>query len=720
MLRNPDDLLAGNAALLLTAISDATPEAKILHASAKQILVNLGKADATAITPDDTADTVKIFASTQFNGDGILPSDSTSDPGLQSIIADAIVCMGGETDRSGKPGITQAKLDLFFADASAFANWHGALEAEPTKFPLGPNTAAGAAAVKAVAAKIDDYFARCRLAAFDARAMGAVNRAEADYTPLGAISLSAAAAEIAAFPLAKIAPNIPLPLTDDAPAINPAWRSAIQALRTQVLIPLLGDKPALNETDWATIVAKFAPFDAWLATKAGLTVEKLGLERVRAILAGDAKAQITALIAKDKALEPEATSIAEVDRLVRYHRDLHKLLINFVNFRDFYGRRDRAVFQVGTLFLDQRSCDLCVRVDDAARHGLMAHLSRTYLAYCDCTRKGADGNLEKLTIAAAFTGGDSDNLMVGRNGIFFDRLGHDWDATITKIIENPISIRQAFFAPYKRAIRFVSEQMAKRAADADAAASARSQALAGHAIDSAIGTVPPPPPPPPPKPKLDVGVVAALGVALGALSTAFGVFLSWLSGVHLTFLPIYFIVILLLISGPSMLIAFFKLRQRNLGPILDANGWAVNAKAKVNIPFGRSLTGTPKLPPGSHRDLADPFAEKHTGRNWTILILILIAALAGLWYFGVGRQHWPDGVPKSGWVMNREQAIANRNEADSDIEKIEGAIKRNSWTKTDADTMDALEKLRPVLPQSYDSRIKDLRNRFDGLTGAVH
>ena len=45
--------------------------------------------------------------------------------------------------------------------------------------------------------------------------------------------------------------------------------------------------------------------------------------------------------------------------------------------------------------------------------------------------------------------------MVGRNGIFFDRLGHDWDATITKIIENPISIRQAFFAPYKRAIRFV-------------------------------------------------------------------------------------------------------------------------------------------------------------------------------------------------------------------------------------------------------------------------
>ncbi len=666
MLKDPDDLLKGRDALPLAAISDATPEARTLHSSARQILINLGKADATAITPEDTADTVKIFASTQFNGDGILPSDSAADPFLQSVIADVILCLGSETDRSGKPGITQAKLDLFFADAEAFASWHSAWETDKEKFPLGPNTAAGAAAMKVVAAKIEDYFARCRLAAFDVRATAAVNRAETDYAALAVKDLTSAAAEIAAFPLARIVPNLPLPLTDEAHSINPAWRDAIETLHLQVIKPLLGEKTALNETDWATLLAKFAPSDAWLAAKAGLTVEKLGLERVRAILSSNAKVEITALIAKDQALEPEATSIVEVDRLVRYHRDLHKLLINFVNFRDFYGRQEKAVFQVGTLYLDQRSCDLCVRVEDTARHGLMAQLSRTYLAYCDCTRKGATGDLEKMTIAAAFTGGDSDNLMVGRNGIFFDRQGHDWDATITKIIENPISIRQAFFAPYKRAIRFVSEQMAKRAADADAAASARSQALAGQAIDTVVGTAPPPPPPPP-KPKLDVGVVAALGVALGALSTAFGVFLSWLSGVQLFFLPIYFAVVLLLISGPSMLIAFFKLRQRNLGPILDANGWAVNAKAKVNIPFGRSLTGTPKLPAGSHRDLADPFAEKHTGRNWAITIMVVIAVVLGLWYFGAGRQYWPDGLPKSGWVKNRERAAAERAEAKNKI-----------------------------------------------------
>ena len=169
-------------------------------------------------------------------------------------------------------------------------------------------------------------------------------------------------------------------------------------------------------------------------------------------------------------MEPEFSAIAEVERLVRYHRDLYKLMNNFVSFRDFYGRKDKAIFQAGTLYLDQRSCDLCLSVEDAGKHGIMAGLSGTYLAYCDLARKGSG---EKMQIVAAFTDGDSDNLMVGRNGIFYDRKGRDWDATISKIIENPISIRQAFWSPYKKVARMIQEQIAKRAATADQAATAR-------------------------------------------------------------------------------------------------------------------------------------------------------------------------------------------------------------------------------------------------------
>jgi hypothetical protein len=87
---------------------------------------------------------------------------------------------------------------------------------------------------------------------------------------------------------------------------------------------------------------------------------KLGLTRVRELLTGKAKETITALIARDQALQPESNAIAVVDKLIRYHRDLYKLVNNFVSFRDFYSRRDKAIFQAGTLYLDQRSCELCL------------------------------------------------------------------------------------------------------------------------------------------------------------------------------------------------------------------------------------------------------------------------------------------------------------------------------------------------------------------------
>src|SRR5947207_15962007 len=78
-LKNPHDLLKSSPELPLTALSDTTPESKQLLSSARQILVNLGNKDAIAITLEDTADTAKIFAQTQFNGHGIVPIDYAED-----------------------------------------------------------------------------------------------------------------------------------------------------------------------------------------------------------------------------------------------------------------------------------------------------------------------------------------------------------------------------------------------------------------------------------------------------------------------------------------------------------------------------------------------------------------------------------------------------------------------------------------------------------------
>ena len=598
LMKTPDALLKGSPTLKPAAINDATPEGKLIANFARQVL---GKDDNGEVTFEEAASAAQTFAAKPFNGDGIVPADSASDDATKAVIADIINCVGADMDVSGKPGVSQAKVDQFFAEAAAYSDWWKKTEGDASVLPLGLNTEAAAAAVRAVKSKADDYFARGRLAAFDPRSVNALNRDEKEYAALGAKDLTNNHADIASLPLAQVGATTPLPLTQ---GINPAWANAIAALQTHAITPLLGTRTVLTEADWNALVGKLAAFDAWNAGKTGGTVEKIGLNRAREILATKDKETLTALIAKDKAEEGNSVAVIGLHRLIHYHRDLAKLCRNFVNFADFYGRKDKAIFQAGTLYLDQRSCDLCLTVDDAGRHAAMAGMAGTYLAYCDCMRKGSG---EKLSIVAAFTGGDSDNLIVGRNGIFYDRKGRDWDATITKIVDNPISIRQAFWSPYKKLVRMIEERAAKQAADADANANAQLTAAANAPVATAPAAAATAAPA---KPAFDPSVIALLSLAVGALATAFAGILAFLGKFEQWQVPLVIVGIMLVISAPSMAIAWLKLRKRNLGPILDANGWAVNAKAKMNVPFGGALTGVAALPPGSTFGAADEYAEK--------------------------------------------------------------------------------------------------------------
>lgn len=614
LLKNPDILLSGRP-LPLDAINDSAQTGKDIVATAKQILADAGKKDATEISVDDIANMEKAFAATKFNGDGIVPADVADDDATKAAIADIISCMGGEPDISGKAGLNQEKLETFFAEAEAYSKWWKQAEDDKTIMPLGAATGAASVAVNAVAAKVNDFFARCRLAAFDARALPALNRQAWDFMPLAEKDLSANAAEFSGFPLAQVAPGKALPLLS---GVNPAWAAAVADLQACAVKPLIGDKDSLTEAEWNSIQAKLAPFQKQSSGGIGASVEKLGLARVREILGGKFKEAITALIVQDSAMAGQANTI----RLVRYNRDLYRLCVNFVSFKDFYSRKQPATFQAGRLYLDQRSCDLCLTVEDAAKHAALAGLAGAYLAYLDCTRKATG---EKRNIVAVFSQGDDGNLMIGRNGVFYDRKGNDFDATITQIISNPISIRQAFWAPYKKLVRFIQEQVAKRAAAAEAAASAKLQATA---TSPATAGAPPG--------KIDTGTLAAIGLVLTTLLSALTLLFHAVFGLQPVWLiPLAILAVFLAISAPSVIMAWLKLRLRNLGPILDANGWAVNARAKLSVPFGASLTQKATLPPGSQRDLRDPYAEKNGIVEIVVLIvLIIIIGLGIAWYRG--------------------------------------------------------------------------------------
>ncbi len=642
LVKNPDDLVKENQSLPLSAINDSGEEGKKLLTSAHQILTNLGRPDDEEISVEETSDRDKIFANTKLNGDGIITEDSSDDENIKKLINEIISCMGSATDLNGKQGISIDHITDFYQNCVDYSNWYTKAEADLKKIlPYGDSTDAAYASFTAVKSKIEDYFLRCRLADFDADSAGILNSLNSRYEGIIVKDLTSCIDEIAAFPLTKIEAQKPLSLTK---AINPAWEKAIDDFKELVVKPEFLDKANLTEADLSIIIGRFVDYCKWQTEKSGVAVEKLGLMRIRELLAGNSKEMLCSLIEQDKALEDNTNNIFLVDKLVRYYRDLYTLLKNYVTFYDFYKPESKAIFQVGSLYIDQRSCDLCIKVSDMSKHNSLAGSSGICLIYCNCFSKLKN---EKMTIVAALTDGNIDNLSVGRNAIFYDRKGDDWDATIVKIVDNPISIRQAFWSPYRKVSKFISTQIEKVASAKEKEVHATTTShieKTSDKVDTGIKEsmkATPVEAAPAPQQPFDigkfVGIFAAISLALGAIGSVVASILTGFFGLAWWKMPLAVVGIIICISGPSMILAWLKLRKRNLAPLLDANGWAINARATINIPFGNTLTHIAALPVNSKLNLVDPFSKKKRPLFPILIILIIALSIATylLWHFGI-------------------------------------------------------------------------------------
>lgn len=366
------------------------------------------------------------------------------------------------------------------------------------------------------------------------------------------------------------------------------------------VIPEDAVKPGMTEKKFAEMGAQIAEWEAAKAAAEGANADALAA----------AKAEFMPL-----------------RKLLLLHRDFYRLLRNFITLEDFYDLNEKTIasFQAGTLIIDQRACHLCIRVNDPAKHDAQAPLSGMYLLYCNCVNQKSGKTAQ---IVAAMTQGEIKNLSVGKNGIFYDNDGLDYDATVTKIIDNPISIRQAFWTPYRKFAKWIEEKINKSAAEKDAKAfddmTAKVDAVKVEGAPDGAQ-----------KPAFDIakfaGIFAAIGMALGMIGTMLvsvakgWVTLTWWQQI------LVFCGILLLISGPSMIMAWLKLRRRNLAPVLNANGWAVNADAIISVPFGMTLTEQVSFPL-----VKAPKVDMSNGKQWligicvTLLVLVVVCVILHL------------------------------------------------------------------------------------------
>lgn len=623
-----DNILLSYDVLPLSQIDSSTEQGQKLHVTAHSILTNLDKTQNDYLTQDDVQQSIKINASKLYNGDLIFPPSAELSSEMQTFIQLAIKIIGAEKDMSGEDGINLAIAKAFVHNLQTWQQWQA--DISNTQTPFGKNTPEIWKLIQILKAKIDDYFLRVELAQYAPQAQSVLNVDEKYIVPTENGLLSDEA--LADLPLSRIDTNSTLDLVN---GLNPLWKPKITLFKT-LISSSLNNPNQLTLQEWQNIQTSLQTYATLVSSKPELeqldvsiqpteTIEDIPNNVITNMANNHLLTQFQRMVEQDNKTPISASDVLILEKLVLFHKHLYRLLVNFTSFADFFSLEHTAAFQLGKLYIDGRCATLCVSVDNISKHSTLANYSELCILYCECTRQE-----QKQIIAAAITAGQGDLLIEGRNGVFIDNDGNDWDANVVKIITKPISIQQAIWAPYQRIGRLITEQINKWATNKDADIEKSSTQILQN-----------------PENKFDigksVGIFAAIGLAIGAIGTALATVFQAIFSLTWWQFPLVIIGLFLIISGPSVILAWLKLRRRTLGPLLEASGWAINGQVKINLLLGGLLTTKAELPKNAKRNLRDPMGK----RSKKPLVIFILAIVIGigitggwLWHQGYLNQYF--------------------------------------------------------------------------------
>ena len=614
-------LSQGSDILRLQDIDIDHPEGQKLYATAELILNNLNMPGESEISLAQVRDVQNIMSSAANNGDGIIPPEVASSADLAEFITSIMDTIGSRMDACGKPGIGEDELKQFLHEAEAYLAWKTQGEIpeglDGTEImPWALDTQEAYEVVSKVEEKVDQFFAQCAFVKFDERTAAHMQLREKELEETDFSDTAKMIDRLKGSPLASPNSEGLLNLEGD---INPLYGDSLLELREKVLDRALGDSVRqLNADEWRKVKHVFRSYRAWLDDKKGAKVDKLGQVRLRSYLGRPYRDQAYELIKNDLAVATELSQIQSLEKLILYQRWLLVLANNCVSFADLYNPRARALFEMGTLVIDERQITFTMGVRDRQAHKKVSQRSSMYLLYVEVT--GRQDKDIKFEIVAPVTSGSSEGLCIGKRGIFFTVDGHEWDAEVVDIVANPISVWESVQAPFQKFAEFIRKQIDKMASSSEdkLVSSASSAGASGTARDLMLGG----------------------GLAIAALGSSFAYITKALSDVEAYQVGIALLGLAMVVLLPGIFAGFVKIRKRNLSGLLEASGWAVNVHMRVSTTLGRLFTHTPDLPKDARkerRDTVGKFVKQfgyHTSQSmrpttfvWVFIFLLLCLML---------------------------------------------------------------------------------------------
>lgn len=617
MLDKRDGCDQASDTLVLDHLSE---KAATLRKTAEMILKVLGVKKKQSISLAQIRESDAALRAAGINGDGIVAPETAPDEELQKVMRTIMATAAPLKNRADKEGVSKEMIAAF---REGKAKGLARLDAREATLVWGEASLDRAKTLRTAAPRLDEYFVQCRIVAAQPEA--------ASQLKLGADRVAAALGDRDALVRAAVALPIAPPNPEGTLRFSEMYRGAyaefIEAFRKEVLVPALGERDHVTEAEFRDLAAKagaiFAYYDAAETDKVvalGDALRDIDDEKLDAI---------EALADADLAEKEKLDAIAPLEQLVLYQRWILAFANNFISMPDLYNMKKRALFERGDLVLAGRLFTLAVLVPDRAAHAAAAAEGTMFLAYVK-----VEAPNESFEVAVPVTYGNSVGIVPGKRGVFRDTNGKEYDAIVTQIIKQPVSLWEAATAPFSKIAKFISTKLQALGESGD-----KSMDTAVASADKAAPAAPVAPPAPgaAPAPAASPlgGTIAAGGVALAAIGSAVAVIMNQLRALSALDILRATIAITILIMAPSALLGWLKLRRRNLAIVLEGAGWALNDRLLLTRRLGRLFTRRPPRPAGSTVDRSDlvPSLERDEDEEgmsgWVILlIVVLIAALA--------------------------------------------------------------------------------------------
>ena len=568
------------------------PLGRDLKESAAHVLHNLHVED-DILKLEHVRARAEILQAGAMNGDGVIPASAIENLVYKTMVEDLIAITGGVQDVNGELGLNAEQIETFCEKAQQWLLWK---EKEPSVDMDNPENAL--AVIEQIQPIFDRFFTACMVP----------KSSPEDVTLLSVTNEEGI-------------------LSKDAwihPMYRDLWNEFVQNISfTQI-----------SWRQWEYIWSQAQHYKEWTLTKPVGHFERISRERLTALLEADeVHAFLLKRIREDQASSHQISKLVDLEKTLLLQQNIRSFLSSYVNFSHFYNPKKQSLPESGNVLMDGRIFRLSVWVENREEHKKRAQDSGFFLLYIKVFAPE-----KPFEIATAVTGKRRGDLHIGKKGIFISSKDQQWPAEVMDILNNPINIREAFWAPFSSVRGFVQKRF-------ETLSSKHQQELESTIEKNVV-------------PKAENSKVAMLngGVTVAALSSSLAYLLKTLSSIQLSQIITLMLAPMLVVAIFSSVIAWWKLQNRDLGPILEASGWGINHPLYAPSWATQIFTEGAVVAKKNRRRKADLLIDYQKSvdpygrsRSWLLMIIFIVLMLMFLYGFDdlVMLFEWSDWNPQN-------------------------------------------------------------------------